>query len=212
VDNNIFLSPTALLDMSQGGAYAHNLFTGRLISRSELSRSTPYHPPHTTEVAGLKNIKGGDNRFYNNVFLHPDGLAAYNARVPSHMDGNVFLKGGKPSKFEAKPPAVSKMDPKPRLVTKSSDWLLELTIDETWTAKRGRQLVTTELLGRASVPNLPYVQPDGSSIQVNTDYLGLPRRISDPAPGPFADVDPGQVKLKVWPNAAGAERALSTHR
>ncbi|GMU21413.1 MAG: hypothetical protein AMXMBFR13_15060 [Phycisphaerae bacterium] len=212
VDNNIFLSPTALLDMSQGGAYAHNLFTGRLISRSELSRSTPYHPPHTTEVAGLKNIKGGDNRFYNNVLLHPEGLAVYDARVPSHMDGNVFLKGAKPSKFEAKSPARSERDPKPRLMENVDGWLLELTLDETWTAKRNRPLVTTELLGRASVPDLPYVQPDGSSIQVNTDYCGRPRRVSDPVPGPFADVDPGTLKVKVWPNPAGAERALSTHR
>jgi len=59
VDNNLFLSPTSLLDMSEGGAYAHNLFVGRIISRPEPSRETPYHPAHSTKVAGLVNIKGG---------------------------------------------------------------------------------------------------------------------------------------------------------
>ena len=69
VDNNLFLSPTALLDMSEGGAYAHNLMTGKIVSTEELGRETPYHPAHSTTVAGLVNIKGGDNRFYNNLFV-----------------------------------------------------------------------------------------------------------------------------------------------
>ena len=69
VDNNLFLSATNLLDMSEGGAYAHNLLVGAIISRPELRRSTPYHPAHSTKVAGLVNIQGGDNRFYNNILV-----------------------------------------------------------------------------------------------------------------------------------------------
>jgi hypothetical protein len=57
VDNNLFLSGVSLLDMSEGGAYAHNLMTGRIISRPELRRSTPFHPAHSTAVAGLVNIQ-----------------------------------------------------------------------------------------------------------------------------------------------------------
>ena len=67
VDNNVFLSGVNLLDMSEGGAYAHNLFTGKIISRPEPSRETPYHPAHSTTVAGLVTIKGGDDRFFNNI-------------------------------------------------------------------------------------------------------------------------------------------------
>ena len=33
--------------------------------------------------------------------------------------------------------------------------------------------MTTELLGKAAIPNLPYEQPDGTPIRVNTDYLFL---------------------------------------
>ncbi|MFN0170026.1 MAG: right-handed parallel beta-helix repeat-containing protein, partial [Bryobacteraceae bacterium] len=40
VDNNLFLSPLSLLDMSEGGAYVHNLMTGRIVSRPEPRRST----------------------------------------------------------------------------------------------------------------------------------------------------------------------------
>jgi alpha-N-arabinofuranosidase len=67
VDHNLFLSATALSDQSQGGAYAHNIFAGKIIARSELSRETPWLEEHGTKIAGLKNIKGGDSRFYNNL-------------------------------------------------------------------------------------------------------------------------------------------------
>jgi len=69
VDDNLFLSGTSLLDMSEGGAYAHNLITGRIVTRQELSRSTPFLQPHSTALAGLVNIKVVDERFYNNIFV-----------------------------------------------------------------------------------------------------------------------------------------------
>lgn len=68
-DHNLFLSPMNVRNMAQGGAYIHNLFTGRFVVRSELTRTTPYHFPHETAVAGYSNITSGDDRYYNNIFL-----------------------------------------------------------------------------------------------------------------------------------------------
>lgn len=73
VDNNLFLSGISLFDMSEGGAYAHNLMTGKMVSFPERARSTPYHQAHSTALAGLKNITGGDNRFYNNILVSGTG-------------------------------------------------------------------------------------------------------------------------------------------
>jgi hypothetical protein len=69
VDSNLFLSPWAVKDMSTGGAYVHNYIAGRIASCTEHQRYTPYHFPHSTTVYGVSNILGGDNRFYNNVFV-----------------------------------------------------------------------------------------------------------------------------------------------
>lgn len=69
VDHNLFLSPMNFRNLSEGGAFVHNLFTGKFVLRSELSRYTPYHVPHETAVAGYSNIPGGDDRFYNNIFI-----------------------------------------------------------------------------------------------------------------------------------------------
>ena len=86
LDSNLFLSPWAVKDMSTGGAYVHNYFAGRIANCTEHQRYTPYHLPHSTAVYGVSNILGGDNRFYNNVFVgdgaEPDpdaepGLASF---------------------------------------------------------------------------------------------------------------------------------------
>ncbi len=69
VDSNLFLSPWAVKDMSTGGAYVHNYVAGRIANCTEHQRYTPYHLPHSTAVYGVSNILGGDDRFYNNVFV-----------------------------------------------------------------------------------------------------------------------------------------------
>ncbi|MCC5895215.1 MAG: right-handed parallel beta-helix repeat-containing protein [Alkalibacterium sp.] len=69
VDHNLFLSPMNFRDMAQGGAFVHNLFAGQFVVQSEVTRTTPYHFPHETAMAGYSNITGGDDRYYNNLFL-----------------------------------------------------------------------------------------------------------------------------------------------
>lgn len=68
-DHNLFLSSMNYRDLSDGGAFVHNLFAGRIIARSEPFRQTPYHFPHDTAVAGYASFPSGDDRFCNNIFL-----------------------------------------------------------------------------------------------------------------------------------------------
>ncbi|MFC6651671.1 DUF1565 domain-containing protein [Paenibacillus rhizoplanae] len=72
VDHNLFLSPMNFRNMAQGGAFVHNLFAGRFVVRPELTRYTPYHIPHETAIAGYSNFTGGDDRYYNNIFLRDE--------------------------------------------------------------------------------------------------------------------------------------------
>jgi alpha-L-arabinofuranosidase len=58
--------------------------------------------------------------------------------------------------------------------------------------------VTTALLGKAVIPDLPYEQPDGSPIRIDTDYSGKSRSESNPTPGPFERPGQGDLKIKVW--------------
>jgi hypothetical protein len=69
VDNNIFASAYSFDNVAQGGAYVNNLCCGSMRRIKTLDRSTPYHFPHTTQVAGTAVVYSGDDRLYNNIFV-----------------------------------------------------------------------------------------------------------------------------------------------
>ena len=197
VDNNVFLSPTAFLVVSQGGAYCHNLIAGGTALNRFDGRMTPFHKAHSTEVAGMHNNPCGDDRFYNNLFVRRGNLSPYDAAsLPVFMEGNVFFQGTKPCKHEKAPTVKAQIDPAFKLVEKADGFYLEFPFDKGWTAGPVRRLVTSELLGKAAIPNLPYERPDGTPLSLDTDYFGHHRSASDPLPGPFESTGPGE--LKVW--------------
>ncbi len=205
VDNNIFLSRMTLLTVSQGGAFVHNLIAGSITVNPFDDRMTPFHKAHSTELAGFHNNPCGDDRFYNNLFLVRGDLSQYDAaRLPVWMDGNVFLKGAKPSKRETNPLLKPDFDPGLNLVQEADGWHLEMNFDLAWSQERTRELVTTKLLGRAAIPNAAYEQRNGKPTCINTDYFGKRRNGASLSPGPFADPGQGAVQLNVWP-ATGAE-------
>jgi alpha-N-arabinofuranosidase len=75
---------------------------------------------------------------------------------------------------------------------------LEIVMDKNWLSQK-RELVTTGILPNAVIPNLPYVNPDGSPIIINTDYFGIKRNIGNLSPGPFEITNSGKQSLQVWP-------------
>jgi hypothetical protein len=214
VDNNIFLSQYAVRDMSQGGAYAHNLVAGAIHS-SPSDRATPYHLPHSTQIVALKNILGGDGRFYNNIFVEADadipnrndpnaerkdgyGLEVYNAvKLPIQINGNVYYKGAKPYIKETNYVEKAGFDPKIKLVEQGENVYLHITLDKSFKSLNNK-LVTTKLLGKAMIPGQAYENPDGSPLKVDTDYFGKKRSKANPSAGPFENPEDGKLTLKVW--------------
>ncbi|MCX6868328.1 MAG: right-handed parallel beta-helix repeat-containing protein [Verrucomicrobia bacterium] len=216
VDNNIFLSAVSLLDWSEGGAYAHNLIAGKIICRQELRRATPYHPAHSTQVSGLVNIKGGDNRFHNNIFVgagatapattnpakppRPDdgyGTCVYDVReFPLLTGGNVYLDGARPYGKETNP--LTLPDAFNSKFTEDAGAVhLQLTLPASL-SKAATTPVTTELLGKARIPQLPYVNSDATPVNIDTDYFGKPMNKTHPTAGPFENPGTGPLTLKVW--------------
>ncbi len=217
VDNNLFLSGVSLHDMSEGGAYAHNLMTGRIISRPEPRRSTPYHKAHSTALAGLNSITGGDDRFYNNIFVGNGappsagteadanplrfggyGLWVYNHReYPLYTGGNVYLNGARAYATESGSINLSAADPKPEIVEDGARVYLRLNLGAE-VRKAATKIVNTGLLGKAKVPGLAYENADGSPVTIDSDYLGAKRNAATPSAGPFENPGEGALKLKVW--------------
>src|SRR5258708_4274669 len=216
VDNNLFLSATSLRDWSEGGAYVHNLMTGRIENRAEPNRSTPYLLAHSTDLVGLGTIKGGDSRFYNNILIgrtessasapngeYPRrvvgfGLWVYDASdLPPLTGGNVYLNGARPYAHEMAPRVLAGFDPKVRIIGEGKRGYIGLFVRP---ELRGRSTscVTTKLLGNAWIPNLLFENPDGSPLSVDTDYFGKDRDRDHPYAGPFELLNSGEQKLLVW--------------
>ncbi|MFV0533081.1 MAG: right-handed parallel beta-helix repeat-containing protein [Cumulibacter sp.] len=77
VDHNVFASPASVEVVSEGGAFVHNLVGGTVRLEAVLDRSTPYHLPHSTTIAGVAVHSGGDDRWYGNLFFDGDRDRTY---------------------------------------------------------------------------------------------------------------------------------------
>ncbi|MGQ7870465.1 right-handed parallel beta-helix repeat-containing protein [Sunxiuqinia sp. sy24] len=196
VANNIFLSEDGIKEWSVGGAYVHNLVAGRISTRSEW-RATPYFKPHSTDLVDIKDIPGGDNRFYNNIFSG-DGLDKYEkVKLPMHVNGNAYLNGAKPYEGASNNVVKPGFDPKIKIIEEGESVFLEITLDKSCTNLKNK-LVTTELLGKAMIPEQAYENPDGSALKIDRDYFGTKRNRKNPSAGPFKNPGIGRIKLKVW--------------
>lgn len=105
VDHNVLASPVSLEVHSQGGAFVHNLVCGAVSIDPIVERPTPYHVPHSTQVAGYAAITGGDDRYIGNVFLSDDPELAYTpgSRRPGRRDVGygTAVYDGHPASLEA---------------------------------------------------------------------------------------------------------------
>lgn len=219
VDHNLFLSPTSLRDWSQGGAYAHNLFAGVIDAAQELRRVTPYHSAHDTAVAGRTNIRGGDNRWFNNLLVggaappaRPGaaevkargrtvgyGLAGYDGREqPSPAAGNVCTGAARPLAAEAGAVVLPDLDPQVRLAERDGAVWLSLRLPPAAAQARTAR-VSTAVLGTTAIAGLPYRDTDGSPLAFDTDFNGGPRAAERPTPGPFEAPAGGELSRRVWP-------------
>ena len=219
VDNNIFLSANAIQDWSEGGAYAHNLIGGTVSVRPQ-DRRTPFFKPHTTRWAGVKQIIGGDDRYYNNVFTglsvkgkganasyrpkqYPKGygLSVYDSsRLKVVARGNVYTSGAaaSPGWFEQQVTQTGQTAPVLQTGEDGKVWL-------NWKTPGGKGLlVTTALLGTAVVAHEQYENPDGTPLQIDRDYLGHQRDKTHPDAGPFEGAI--EDRVVVWPKNRFRER------
>ena len=205
IDHNLFLSTgsggRSIRDMSQGGAYVHNLFAGGdIFFWPRGKRTVPYFHGHSAKLKGIQKLLGGDSRFLNNIFVGGIDQTPYDeAKLPVSMAGNVYVNGAKPSKHDHDVLVDKDFDPGIKLQDKSDGWWLEMAVDPVWISKQKRDIITTELLGKANIPDAPFEKPDGTPYRLDTDYFGKKGNTANPAPGPFEFTDKKAISVKVWP-------------
>jgi alpha-N-arabinofuranosidase len=227
VDNNIFASDYSFENDAQGGAYVNNLCCGTMNLRKVLERSTPYHFPHTTEVAGTAVVYGGDDRFYNNLFVGGDGIqncgtAGYNPNTASYeeyVDKVVSQGPGDLEKFKnvEQPVYISAnvyLNGAEGFDREKDGYTDKAFNPGVKIVEEGSQVVlgihikqelldvpakiaSTETLGTVRIVDAIFDDPHGNPIILDHDYLGA-RRSEKPVVGPLEGLKPGFNRIKVW--------------
>lgn len=227
VDHNILGSEYAIDNFAQGGAYINNLICGKMVHRKVLERSTPYHFPHSTDIAGCAVVYGGDDRFKNNIFVGKDsvemvGTAHFNGYTNSLEeyielvekrepgDLNIFLEVEQPVYINHNMylnGAVSYEDEKNKLV--KNDFSPEINILEKEDGVYLHcklpeefeeflgEVQTTKTLGRVRIVDMEFENPDGSELILDTDYFGE-RKTNRHVIGPINQLKKGNNQVKVW--------------
>lgn len=222
VDHNIFASPVELDNFAQGGAYLHNLFCGPFEIQNVLNRSTPYHFPHSTDVAGFSFVHSGDDRFMNNMFMQTTskrtvGTAGYDdftttfeeyLKVMSkdrtglwegqqaiYLDNNAYFNGATAAKHEATSHTWDDFNPNVTLEEEDDRLYLSFELPEDYVAKG--DIIETKTLGTARIVAAPFDAPDGSDLIFDTDLNGN-KRLEKADIGPFEQLKGGTNRFKIW--------------
>jgi hypothetical protein len=211
IDNNILLSPLAIRDWSEGGAFVHNLIGGQIELRKVTNRFTPYHLPHSTDIKGLRNIYNGDNRFFNNVFTGGEtgeiltdtrgrfwGLHGYSeAGFANSSAGNVYFSNCKLDPNETDYIYIPGESLQITLKEEGDAVHIFLVIPEEW-ADGDCKITGPEQLGMTIVSEAAWENPDGSPLLIDMDYFQKKRDGSSVVAGPFRNVPSGKQEIRVW--------------
>lgn len=227
VDHNILASKYSIDNVSQGGAYVNNLICGRMNHRKEMERSTQYHLPHSTKVAGFSFVYGGDDRFYNNIFVGEDaaegvGTAHYDGYTtsleeyieevhkvpgdaesfnlveqPVYIDHNMYLGSANAFKKEE----TNRINHDFHADVK----IIETEDDEVYLSCElpedfetfAGKIYTTAALPRVRIVDAEYECPDGNDVSLDID-LGDNKKKGDGVVGPAAEMKSKKNYIKIW--------------
>ncbi|MRH43565.1 hypothetical protein GH741_12830 [Aquibacillus halophilus] len=226
IDHNILTADYALDNHAQGGAYVNNLIRGKMVHRKMLDRATPYHIPHSTEIAGFAVVYAGDDRFYNNIFIGDDHLEgvgtdhfngyttsleeyietvhkdegdheAFNEiEQPVYINHNAYLNGANSFDREKENVVAADFNPNLEIIEDGNDVYLSVELPKEFENLLG-EIQTTQSLKRVRIVDAEFENPDGSEVTVDTDYLGEKR--SDKSNlGPISQLQAGKNRIKVW--------------
>jgi len=226
VDHNILTADYALDNHAQGGAYINNLIGGKMVHRKMLDRATPYHVPHSTEIAGFAVTYGGDDRFFNNIFIGDDGLEdvgtvhyngyttsleeyiekvheqegdhqAFNqVEQPVYINNNAYFKGANSFERENEKLEDHNFNPNLEIIEEGDEVYLSLELPEGFGRFLG-EIHSTNTLERVRIVDAEFENPDGSVLSLETDLVGNQREEKSVI-GPIAQLKEGKNYIKVW--------------
>ncbi|MGW7929084.1 right-handed parallel beta-helix repeat-containing protein [Staphylococcus xylosus] len=226
VDNNILTADYALDNHAQGGAYVNNIINGEIVHRLMLDRATPYHVPHSTLIAGFAPVYGGDDRFYNNIFIGQEGISnvgteIYNGystslsefkeavakeegdhesfhkiKQPVYIEDNAYFNKANQFNREDRNFIDENVNPDLSIVEEGNDVYLNISVPESFIEFKGK-VYDTETLPKVRIVDADFEDENGNSLTLNTD-LNDELRENESMIGPLQTLATGNNKVKIW--------------
>ncbi|WP_436955663.1 right-handed parallel beta-helix repeat-containing protein [Staphylococcus sp. AS1337] len=226
VDNNILTADYALDNHAQGGAYVNNIINGEIVHRLMLDRATPYHVPHSTLIAGFAPVYGGDDRFYNNIFIGQEGIPnvgteiynGYNTSIsefkeavakeegdhesfhkikqPVYIEDNAYFNKANQFNREERNFIDESVDPNLSIIEEGDDVYLNISLPESFIEFKGK-VYDTETLPKVRIVDADFEDENGNSLTLNTD-LNDDLRENESMIGPLQTLTTGNNKVKIW--------------
>lgn len=231
VDNNIFASEYFFDNIAWGGAYINNLICGTMRREPVLNRATPYHYPHSTKPMGTTFVYGGDDRWYQNIFVggsniyteqSVSGTTDYNGSPCSleeyiglvraneklgdlqsfepvkdavYMENNGYLNGA--NMFDREQNSiVDDYNPNVEIIEEDGNVYLQFEVNEQLKNQVGT-IICSKDLGEVRIVEMPFENPDGSTLILDEDYFGE-KRAEKSSIGPIGQLELGKNRRLVW--------------
>lgn len=229
VDNNILTADYALDNHAQGGAYVNNIINGEMVHRLMLDRSTPYHVPHSTLVAGFAPVYGGDDRFYNNIFIGKNavnniGTELYNGyttsleeykylvsqeegdhqayhkiKQPVFINNNAYFNKAKHFEKEENNLIDENFNPALSLEEESEGLYLNISLPPSFFEIKG-ETQSSDTLPKVRLVDADFESLNETPISINTDLVEN-MRTDTTLLGPIESLQAGENKVLIWKRA-----------
>jgi len=199
IDNNLFIN-SEVVQWGNANIFVHNLFYHCWFSYSKREdiREVPYYKPHTTTEAGRARTPNHYDKYFNNIFIG-EGLDA----IPENLTGcvinhNVFLEGAEKNKEQDYASVVDPLETRFNFQKGSNPMTLSFELSQA-VIDKAYPLITSEYIGVLPIPKMAMENPDGTVLDIMTDYLGNPVDREKVMPGPFQIIKAKANMFKVWP-------------
>lgn len=214
VDNNVIIR-SKVMEEGDGTIFVHNLFYKCSFHFSASpKRLVPYYKPHSTQKAASAGPNLRHQRIHNNIIIGGSGFAG-NGLIRRNADAsgflvnnNVYLAGAgkfpKQDKDSVVDPATT--DAEVRIGDKSVT--LRLNVPSAL-FKATYPYITSKLIGKVPRVDMFMENPDGTPLDITSDFHGKPINSAKVLPGPFQNIKQGKNTLALWPRRKPLSRPRS---
>ena len=197
IDNNILINVQGV-QWGEAGVYVHNLFHYSSITFIlEGDRSTNTFMPHSTADKARPKVGLRDNRVFNNIFISSE---LYNilSLTESSIDDNLYLDGTSKYAGYDSNSVVDSTASNLKLAYDSAGINLSVNFGAPAISMSCPRITSTSI-GKFTVPDMPLEHPDGTPLDITTDYFGNTPDPSHILPGPIQTIRQGTNTFSLWP-------------